>query len=138
MGTLLQERGLKPGETPEDWNVERPEDIAAIHRAYVKAGAEVIYANTFGANRLKYHGRHELEEVIRCGLSIAHRVKGLEGLGGCDPDRFRKGRHGIIETQISSRLQQSTSRPEIQGNLNPPLSTFQTSQTFQTFHPVRN
>ena len=33
MGTLLQERGLKAGETPEDWNVERPDDIAAIHRA---------------------------------------------------------------------------------------------------------
>ena len=80
MGTLLQERGLTAGETPEDWNVERPDDIAAIHRAYVEAGAEVIYANTFGANRLKYHGRHELEEVIRCGLSIANEVK-VEGVG---------------------------------------------------------
>ena len=75
MGTLLQERGLRAGETPEDWNVERPDDIAAIHRAYVEAGSEVIYANTFGANRLKYHGKHSLEEVIRCGLSIANEVK---------------------------------------------------------------
>ena len=63
MGTLLQERGLRAGETPEDWNIERPDDIAAIHRAYVEAGAQVIYTNTFGANRLKYHGRHSLEEV---------------------------------------------------------------------------
>ena len=75
MGTLLQERGLTAGETPEDWNVERPEDIAAIHRAYVQAGAQVLYANTFGANRLKYHGRHSLEEVIRRGLEIANEVK---------------------------------------------------------------
>ena len=37
MGTLVQERGLRAGETPEDWNVERPDDIAAIHRAYVEA-----------------------------------------------------------------------------------------------------
>ena len=74
MGTLLQERGLKAGETPEDWNVERPDDIAAIHRAYVEAGSEVIYANTFGANPLKYHGRHSLEKVIRGGLEIARRV----------------------------------------------------------------
>ena len=75
MGTLLQERGLTAGETPEDWNVERPDDIAAIHRAYVEAGAEVIYANTFGANRLKYHGRHELEKVIRAGLAVAAKSK---------------------------------------------------------------
>ena len=75
MGTLLQERGLKPGETPEDWNVERPDDIAAIHRAYIEAGAEVIYANTFGANRLKYHGMHSLEEVIRAGLAVAAKSK---------------------------------------------------------------
>ena len=84
MGTLLQERGLRAGETPGDWNVERPDDIAAILRAYVAAGSQVVYANTFGANRLKYHGRHSLEEVIRSGLSIAHRAKGLGGLGGLE------------------------------------------------------
>ena len=74
MGTLLQERGLKAGETPEDWNVERPGDIAAIHRAYIDVGAQVIYANTFGANPLKYHGKHTLEEVICKGLEIARRA----------------------------------------------------------------
>ena len=81
MGTLLQERGLTAGETPEDWNVERPEDIAAIHRAYVQAGAQVLYANTFGANRLKYHGRHSLEEVIRRGLAIAAKSKSEAEVG---------------------------------------------------------
>ena len=75
MGTLLQERGLRAGETPEDWNVERPDDILAIHRAYIAAGAQVVYANTLGANRLKYHGRHSLEEVIREGLAVANKVK---------------------------------------------------------------
>ena len=74
MGTLLQERGLKAGETPEDWNVERPDDIAAIHRAYVAAGSEIVYANTFGANPLKYRGRHDLAKVIRAGLQIARRA----------------------------------------------------------------
>ena len=82
MGTLLQERGLKAGETPEDWNVERPDDIAAIHRAYVAAGSEVVYANTFGANRLKYHGKYDLEKVIRAGLEIAQKVKVEEGRSG--------------------------------------------------------
>ena len=75
MGTLLQARGLRAGETPEDWNVERPDDIAAIHRAYVDAGAQVVYANTFGANRLKYHGKYDLEKVIRAGFAVANEVK---------------------------------------------------------------
>ena len=75
MGTLLQERGLQAGETPEDWNVERLDDIVAIHRAYVNAGAQVIYTNTFGANRLKYHGKYSLEEVVRAGLACANEVK---------------------------------------------------------------
>ena len=81
MGTLLQAKGLKPGESPEDWNVERSDDIIEIHRAYAEAGAQVLYANTFGANRLKYHGKYTLEEVIRGGLEIANEVKD-EGVGG--------------------------------------------------------
>ena len=71
MGTLLQAKGLKPGEAPEDWNVERPEAVTEIHRAYVDAGADVVYANTFGANPLKYRGRHALGEVVRAGLRCA-------------------------------------------------------------------
>ena len=81
MGTLLQARGLAAGETPEDWNVERPDDIAAIHRAYIDAGAQIIYANTFGANPLKYRGRHSLEQVIRGALEIARGATGGRATG---------------------------------------------------------
>jgi len=75
MGTLLQARGLKPGEIPEDWNVERPDDVTAIHRAYVEAGSQVVYANTFGANPLKYHGKYSLAEVISAGIANACKLK---------------------------------------------------------------
>ena len=81
MGTQLQAKGLKAGEIPEDWNVERPDDIAAVHRAYVEAGAQVVYANTFGANRLKYHGRHELAEVIRAAVANARNCRGEDASG---------------------------------------------------------
>ena len=76
MGTMLQARGLKAGELPEDWNVERPDEIASVHRAYAAAGAEIVYANTFGANPLKYHGRHPLVDVIR-GAFAAGRAAGV-------------------------------------------------------------
>ena len=55
MGTQLQAKGLEPGETPEDWNISRPGDIRAVHESYLAAGADIIYANTFGANAIKYH-----------------------------------------------------------------------------------
>ena len=38
MGTLLQERGLQPGELPETWNLLHAEDLREIHRKYIEAG----------------------------------------------------------------------------------------------------
>ena len=55
MGTLLQERGLKPGELPETWNLKRKEEIIEIHRQYYEAGSDIVLSNTFGANALKFH-----------------------------------------------------------------------------------
>lgn len=57
MGTMLFRAGLKNGESPELWNVEQPEKVAAVHRAYIEAGSQLILTNTFGCNRerLKLH-----------------------------------------------------------------------------------
>jgi len=53
VGTLIQDRGLTPGETSEIWNLRRPQEVAAIYRSFYQAGAELIGTNTFGANRIK-------------------------------------------------------------------------------------
>ncbi len=71
MGTQLQLRGLQPGEIPELWNLTRPADIRAVHEAYLAAGANIIYANTFGANPAKYHGDAPIADVIRAGITCA-------------------------------------------------------------------
>ena len=55
MGTLLQEKGLRPGELPEAWNLEHTEDIVDIHRQYFESGSDIVLTNTFGANALKFH-----------------------------------------------------------------------------------
>ena len=52
MGTMLQRKGLQPGENPELMNLEHPEWIRDIHGAYAAAGSQVVYANTFGANSI--------------------------------------------------------------------------------------
>jgi 5-methyltetrahydrofolate--homocysteine methyltransferase len=53
MGTMLFQLGLVHGASPELWNVEHPDRIASVHRAYVEAGAQIILTNTFGCNRLR-------------------------------------------------------------------------------------
>lgn len=53
MGTQLQGRGMGTGECPEQWAREHPIDLAAIHAAYVEAGADILLTCTFGGSSLK-------------------------------------------------------------------------------------
>ena len=53
MGTMLQAGGLKAGACPELMNVDAPDIVEKIHRAYIDAGATIIETNTFGASRIK-------------------------------------------------------------------------------------
>ena len=79
MGTQLQEKGLRPGEIPELWNVSRLDDVRGVHAAYFAAGADMVYANTFGANGAKYHGDAPLAEVIAAGVSLAKEAASAAG-----------------------------------------------------------
>lgn len=71
LGSLLQARGLKPGELPETWNLSRPEELLAIHKEYLEAGADIILANTFGANRFKYD---HLQEIVEAAVKNAKKA----------------------------------------------------------------
>lgn len=72
MGTLLQSRGLSPGELPESWNITHPEVLRDIHRAYRAAGADILLANTFGANRYKLEDwAPRSAELIAAGVRLA-------------------------------------------------------------------
>ncbi|MCD2434609.1 homocysteine S-methyltransferase family protein [Acidaminococcus sp. NSJ-142] len=85
MGTMLQEAGLKPGELPETWNLLHPEKVQAIHRAYVRAGVDILKTNTFGANALKFgpeHGTPNVEELVRAGVENARAAFAAEGREG--------------------------------------------------------
>lgn len=77
MGTLLQEQGLQAGELPETWNLKNPEPIIQIHKAYLAAGADIILANTFGANRFKYGG--DLEKIVTAGVANAKKAVAESG-----------------------------------------------------------
>ena len=77
MGTLLQEQGLQAGELPETWNLKNPEPIIQIHKAYLAAGADIILANTFGANRFKYG--EDLEKIVTAGVANAKKAVAERG-----------------------------------------------------------
>ena len=79
-GTLLQQKGLQPGELPERWNITHPDVIEEIHRAYYAAGSHVVSTNTFGANCLKFD-RQELETLIRAGVQLAKNARDKEENG---------------------------------------------------------
>ena len=84
MGTMLQGR-LQPGECPELLCLTHPDWIEDIHRAYIEAGSQVIYANTFGANALKLAGTGcTVEEVISAAVRTARRAAGNSALVALD------------------------------------------------------
>ncbi|MBQ2897938.1 MAG: homocysteine S-methyltransferase family protein [Clostridia bacterium] len=71
MGTSLQKYGLAAGELPELLNFSHPEIVEKIHKEYLDAGAQIITANTFGANRLKLGEKATVESVISKAINIA-------------------------------------------------------------------
>jgi 5-methyltetrahydrofolate--homocysteine methyltransferase len=76
-GSQIQGLGLKPGECPDNWNLENPDAIGQVAASYVAAGSRVILTNTFGANRLMLE-RHGLSEkaaaINRAGAMISRKA----------------------------------------------------------------
>ena len=77
MGTVLMSNGLEFGDPPELWNLEHPEIIRRVHRAYLAAGAQVLLTNTFGGSRLRLdlHGRADRVEQLNRTAAVLARVE---------------------------------------------------------------
>lgn len=68
-GSLLQSMGLKGGELPESWNITQPNKIKQLYKEYFTAGSDIVNANTFGVNRLKFPDN--LEAVVKSAIRLA-------------------------------------------------------------------
>lgn len=80
MGTQLQKRGLKPGQKPELAALEMPETLKAIHAEYAAAEADLLLANTFGANARKLAGTgYSVAQVVQASLACAQEAAAATG-----------------------------------------------------------
>ena len=78
-GTMLQAAGLPQGRVPEQWNIEQPDRVRALHGAYLAAGSDIILTNTFGGSRIKL-GRAGCAGITRVTNQAAGMVaKGMAG-----------------------------------------------------------
>lgn len=83
MGTMLQKAGLEIGGIPELLNITNPKLIENIHKQYVDSGSDIVYANTFGANRYKLKGE-SVEKIISAAVKNAKKACGEKALAALD------------------------------------------------------
>ena len=116
MGALLI--GATPGlRCPEEANLRSPESVIAVHASYIRAGAELIETNTFGANRRKLVGKlleDEFEAINSAGVRLAREARDVSGrdvliAGAIGPlgelEAFDAGEHGQLYAEQARVLE---------------------------------
>jgi 5-methyltetrahydrofolate--homocysteine methyltransferase len=86
MGTMLQGRGLEMGHNPSVLSITNPEIIEQVHREYAEAGSDIVFINTFSANRYKLEGTgYSVKEVVEASVKCGKNgVKGHDTLIALD------------------------------------------------------
>jgi homocysteine S-methyltransferase len=113
MGTMLYGKGVFLNRSFDELNVTQPDLVAEIHQAYVRAGADVLETNTFGANRLKlapFGLGDRLREINAAGVRIARQAARGEAYvaGAIGPLGIRVepwGKTGLDEAEAAFREQ---------------------------------
>lgn len=90
MGTMLQAMGAPMGKVPEELNVTHPKLLKQIHHSYIESGADILYANTFSANRYKLRdSQYTVAELVSAGIRNAREAAG-EAAGSSRENSFAR------------------------------------------------
>ena len=81
---MLQSAGMSPEETTTEFGLAHPEILTQIHKKYIEAGADIVYASTFGTNRFKKKeiGECTLQEAVRIQVQAAVKAKEIMAAQG--------------------------------------------------------
>ena len=104
-GTFLQKKGMKPGECPELWNIERAADVEDIGRSYIQAGADMIKSDSFGGTsfKLKHFGLDgRVAEINEAAARISRKAAGPDKwvIASVGPTGQMLALGDVIEEQI--------------------------------------
>ncbi len=78
-GTFLQQKGMKPGECPEEWNITHPDEVFDIAKSYIEAGADMVETNSFGGTIFKvqkYGLADKVFELNKAAAEISRKAAG--------------------------------------------------------------
>ncbi len=122
MGTEIYTRGIFINTCYDELNLTNPNLIKEIHRSYIKAGADLIETNTFGANRRKlqkYGLEKEIQAINYRGAKIAREIAGKEiyVAGSIGPLEERLEPWGVLSEQEAREIYQEQAKPLIDGSV---------------------
>ncbi|MFC1743775.1 homocysteine S-methyltransferase family protein [Candidatus Riflebacteria bacterium] len=105
MGTMLFQKGLKPGDCPELFNLTKPEILEEIAGTYLDAGADIIQTNTFGGSPAKLSGYSLEEKAVEINQAAVRSVKKAVGgrayiSGSCGPSGKILKPYGDTEPEL--------------------------------------
>lgn len=79
MGTMLMSTGLPQGWCPEEWVESHPEEVQAIHQAYIDAGSDIVLTNTFGGSSIKLQAYNFADKAAAWNQKAAAIAKEIAG-----------------------------------------------------------
>ena len=89
LGSLLQAKGLQPGEEPERWNIEHPDIIENVHFSYYQAGCHIVTTDSLGCNELNFPdtGTYSVENIAKAAVDNAKQARSRADMldGGAEP-----------------------------------------------------
>ncbi len=80
-GTMMQEKGLQPGDCPDEWSLSHPDEIYSIAKAYIDAGSDMVETNSFGASsfKLEHFGLSDKAfDINKAAAELSRRAAGKD------------------------------------------------------------